>query len=321
MIRAAIVQQPPILLDRTATVRAAVNAVRDAAGAGANLVVFPEAYVPGYPVWIWRARPGTDARVMEHLHARLMANAVDIEGGDLQPLCIAAREHKTTIVCGVNERDTDFSRGTLYNSVVVIDADGAIVNRHRKLMPTYPERMVWGFGDASGLRVVDTPCGRVGTLICWENLMPLARYALYAQGVEIYIAPTYDCGDRSVATFRHIAREGGCWVLAAGTAVRGSDIPDDFPARAQLYPDAEEWVNLGDSLVVDPGGSVVAGPLRREVGVLYADIDLDRVAAAKRMLDVAGHYARPDIFQLHVNREPLTPVAFADGNRASAPGR
>lgn len=320
MSRVAIVQKPPVLLDRSETVRAAVNAVREAAGGGAKLVVFPEAYIPGYPIWIWRTRPGTDARVMDRLHARLLANAVDIDGGDLLPLCTAAKEHQVTIVCGVNERDAAFSRGTIYNSVVVIGPEGNLLNRHRKVMPTYPERMVWGFGDATGLRVVDTPCGRLGTLICWENLMPLARYALYAQGVEIYVAPTYDCGNRSIATFQHIAREGGCWVLAAGTAVRGRDVPDDFPAKAQLYPDSEEWVNLGDSVIVDPSGTVVAGPLRRETGVLYADVDLDRAAAAKRMLDVAGHYARSDIFQLHVNRRPLDPVDFVDG-KAPTPER
>ncbi len=315
MPRVAIVQKPSALLDRAQTLRGAVNAVREAAAGGAKLVVFPEAHIPGYPSWIWRLRPGTDATLYDRLHAQLLANSIDLAAGDLAPLCAAANEHKVTIVCGINERDAEFSRGTVYNTAVIIGPDGQLLNRHRKLMPTNPERMVWGFGDATGLRVVDTPCGRVGSLICWENLMPLARYALYAQGVEVYVAPTYDCGDRSVATFQHIAREGRCWVLAAGVAVRGRDIPDDFPGKTQLYPNPEEWVNLGDSLVVDPSGTIVAGPLRREVGILYADVDLEAVGLAKRTLDVVGHYARPDIFHLHVNRDPFRPVEF-DGPKS-----
>lgn len=310
MLRVAIVQKPPVLLDRAQTLRAAVIAVREAAAGGAKLVVFPETYVPGYPSWIWRLRPGTDAELYDRLHARLLANAVDLAGGDLAPLCAAANEHKVTVVCGIDERDAELSRSTLYNSVVVIGPDGAVLNRHRKLMPTNPERMVWGFGDASGLRVVDTPCGRIGTLICWENMMPLARAALYAQGVELYVAPTYDCGDRSIATFQHIAREGRCWVIASGTALRARDMPDDLPGKTEIYPDPEEWVNLGDSCVVDPSGKVVAGPLRREIGILYADIDPAVSAAAKRTFDAVGHYARPDVFTLHVNRDPLRSVTF-----------
>jgi nitrilase len=249
---------------------------------------------------------------MGQLHARLLANAVDVGGGDLDELCDAARAHDVTIVCGVDERDRTLGGGTLYNSVVVIGADGRVQNRHRKLMPTNPERMVHGLGDASGLRVVDTPAGRLGSLICWENYMPLARYALYAQGVEIYVAPTYDSGDTWICTMRHIALEGRCWVVGGGTALRASDIAQDFPARAGLFPDPEEWVNDGDSVVVDPTGKVVAGPLRREAGILYAEIDTARVAPSRRTLDVTGHYARPDIFELQVRRAPATPVRYVD---------
>ena len=166
-------------------------------------------------------------------------------------------------------------------------------------MPTNPERMVWGFGDASGLKPVDTPCGRVGTLICWESYMPLARYALYAQGVDIYVAPTYDSGERCIATMQHIAREGGCWVAGQRLRVPGPRHPATrFRARRELFPNPDEWVNPGDSVIVAPGGKIVAGPLHEEFGVLTADIDLERVGMARRSLDVVGHYARPDIFQL-----------------------
>jgi nitrilase len=310
MSRIAVVQRPPVLLDRAATLKSAVVAVAEAAQKGAQLIVFPEAFIPGYPAWIWRLRPGADMALTEQLHSRLRANAVSLADGDLAPLCEAARENKATVVCGIEERDTEFSRGTLYNTVVVIGPDGAVQNRHRKLMPTNPERMVWGFGDATGLKAVETPCGRIGTLICWESYMPLARCALYALGVDIYIAPTYDSGERWIATTQHIAREGGCWVVGSGCAIRASDIPDTVPGKAELFPSAQEWVNPGDSVIVAPGGKIVAGPLHEEFGILYAEIDLERVGMARRSLDVVGHYSRPDIFQLQVNTRPLRPVEF-----------
>lgn len=316
MSRIAIVQRPPTFLNRAETTATVVTSVREAATAGAQLIVFPEAFIPGYPAWIWRLRPGGDMGLSEQLHSLLLANSVRVDGDDLTPLREAARQNNVTVVCGVNERDTDFSRNTIYNSVVAIGPDGTILNRHRKIMPTNPERMVWGFGDASGLRAIETPCGRIGTLICWENYMPLARCALYAQGVDVYIAPTYDTGERWIATMQHIAREGGCWVLGSGCAFQARHIPDAVPGKAELYPDPEEWVNTGDSVVVAPGGKLVAGPLHKELGILYADVDLERIGPARRSLDTVGHYARPDIFQLHVNTGPLKPVEFNPSPRS-----
>jgi nitrilase len=310
--RLAVVQKAPVFLDRDQTLRHVVADIAEAAAGGAALVVFPEAYIPGYPIWTWRLRPGGDFGMSEELHAGLLKAAVSLDGDQLSPVMDAAAEHKVTVVLGINERDTEFSGATLYNTVVVIGPDGRLLNRHRKLMPTNPERMVWGFGDASGLRVVDSPCGRLGTLLCWENYMPLARYALYAQGVEIHVAPTYDSGDGWLGTLQHIAREGGCWVVGCGCAFRGQDVPDAFPHKAELYGESAEWVNQGDSVVVAPGGKIVAGPLRAEQGLLYADADLDRVAASRRSLDVAGHYARPDVFTLHVDRRRRSPAEFED---------
>jgi len=309
MSKIAVVQMPPVLLDRDATLEGAVKLVGEAAANGADLVVFPETFVPGYPIWVWRLRPGSDMALTNELYGSLFANAVDIERGDLAPLLTAAREHPVTIVCGMNERDGSASRGTLYNTVVVVGGSGEILNRHRKLMPTNPERMVHGFGDGSGLKVVDTPAGRIGTLLCWENYMPLARYALYAQGVEIYVAPTYDSGDAWIGTLQHIAREGRCWVVGSGFAMRVADIPGDFPERAELYPDADAWVNPGDSLVIGPDGVIIAGPMRKEIGVLYADVEPSAVAVARRSLDVAGHYSRPDVFELRLNTAPQRPFA------------
>ncbi len=314
MTNLAIVQKAPVFLDKQQTIELAAQTIDEAAARGAELIVFSEAFIPGYPAWVWRLRPGTDWTLCEQLHERLLENAVNLDADDLDPLYQAARRNEVTVVCGIEERDGGLGRATLFNSVVVIGSQGKLLNRHRKLMPTNPERMVWGFGDATGLRVIDTPAGRVGTLLCWENYMPLARYAIYAQGVEIYIAPTYDSGDNWISSLQHIGREGCCWVVGCGNLLRGRDIPDDFPQRDTLYPDADEWVNPGDSVVIAPGGEIVAGPLRKEAGILYCSIDPAAVGIARRALDVTGHYSRPDIFQLHVDTRAQSPVVFDDGN-------
>jgi nitrilase len=309
-VRVAVVQHPPVLLDRDATLARGVELVAEAARAGARLVSFPETWVPGYPEWLWRLRPGQDYALTGEIHARLLDSAVDLDAGQLQPLQDAAREHGVTVLVGVHERDGRFSRGTLYNTAVLVGPDGAILNRHRKLMPSNAERMVWGQGDGSGLRVVDTPVGRVGALICWESYMPLARFTLYAQGLDFYVAPTWDAGSGWVSTMRHIALEGRCWVLGNGTAMRGRDVPAGFPDRDRLFPDRDDWFNPGDSVVVGPNGRIVAGPLRDEHGILYADCDPAAAAAGRRTLDVGGHYGRPDLFRLEVRSEPRPPVVI-----------
>jgi nitrilase len=285
--------------------------IDEAAKGGATLIVFPEAYVPGYPAWIWRLRPGGDMAISGEIHARLRENSINLARGDLQPVQDAAAKHGVTVVLGINELDSEFSGTTMFNTVVVIGPDGTLLNRHRKLMPTNPERMVWGMGDASGLRVVDTPVGRLGALICWESYMPLARYALYAQDIEIYVAPTWDAGESWLATMRHIAKEAGCWVIGTATAMQGSDVPEDFPDRDRLFK-PDEWINDGDAVVVKPMGAIAAGPLNRQKGILYADIDRDAARRARRSLDVCGHYSRPDIFSFSVNRKPLHPASFSD---------
>lgn len=312
-VKIAICQKPPVLLNLEATINRAVESIDEASDEGAQLIVFPEAYLPGYPTWIWRLRPGGDMALGNQLHADLRNNAVDIAAGGLDPICDAAAERGVVVVMGLNEIDSEFSGSTLFNTVVVIGSDGTILNRHRKLMPTNPERMVWGAGDASGLRVVDTPVGRIGCLICWESYMPLARFALYSQDIDIYVAPTWDCGDTWLASMNHIAREGGCWVLSTATALQGADVPDEFPERSRLFKD-EEWINSGDAVVVKPFGGVVAGPLHREKGILYATIDLDAARNSRKSLDVAGHYGRPDLFHLEIDRRPLQPVTFVDDN-------
>ncbi len=310
-VKVAVIQKPPVLLDRSATMDVVLASIDEAVGEGASLLVFPEAYIPGYPTWIWRLKPGGDGALTGEIHARLRENAVDLDSGDLQPVQEAAAKYGITIVIGINERDSRFSGTTLFNTVVVIGPDGALLNRHRKLMPTNPERMVWGMGDASGLRVVDTPAGRLGVLICWESYMPLARYALYAQDIEIYVAPTWDTGESWLATMRHIAKEAGCWVISTATALQGCDVPSNFPDREKLYTE-DEWVNDGDAVVIKPMGAIAAGPLNRQKGILYAEIDVETARRARRSLDVSGHYSRPDIFSFAVDRKPLYPVVFSD---------
>jgi nitrilase len=309
--KVAVIQSPPVLLNREKTIEQALSRIDEAAKEGASLLVFPEAYLPGYPTWIWRLRPGGDMAVSSEIHARLRENSVDLARGDLQPILDAAGNHNITIVLGINEIDSRFSGTTLFNTVVIIGPDGRVLNRHRKLMPTNPERMVWGMGDASGLKVVDTPAGRLGALICWESYMPLARYALYAQEIDIYVAPTWDSGESWVASMRHIAKEAGCWVISTATALNGNDIPADFPERDKLFV-PNEWINDGGAVVIQPGGAIAAGPLTREPRILYAEIDKEMARRARRSLDVCGHYSRPDLFSFSVDRREQNPVVFID---------
>lgn len=307
----AVIQNPPVLLDLESTLEQTVGKIEEAAREGAELVVFPEAYLPGYPTWIWRLRPGTDIALSAEIHERLRKNSVDIEGGGLSPLSESAAKHGLTIVCGMSEIDSRYSGSTLFNTVVVIGPDGKLLNRHRKLIPTNPERMVWGRGDARGLQVIHTPVGRIGSLLCWENYMPLARYALYAQKMEVLIAPTWDCGEGWRATMRHIAREGGCWVITLATAIHAKDVPENFPDRERLFG-KDDWICDGDAVVFEPFGGPIAGPLHRKQETLYAEIDSEKAPAARRSLDVTGHYARADIFNLTVNRSATAPVSFSD---------
>jgi nitrilase len=311
-IRAAVVQRPPVLLDLAASLEVAIEALREAAGEGAELVVFPEAFLPGYPTWVWRLRPGVDHALSSEIHSRLRRNAVDLSRDGLRPFRDAVAEAGVTAAIGLHELDP-VSGSTLFNTVAVIGPDAALLHRHRKLMPTNPERMVWGMGDGSGLRVIETPAGRIGCLICWESYMPLARAALYAQDLEIYLAPTWDFGERWQATLRHVSTEGGCWVIGTATALQGRDVPAGFPGRDQLYPDPDEWINDGGATVVAPFGRLAAGPSNRDKAILYATIDRDRAADARRSLDVSGHYARPDVLRLTVDRSVRSPVSFEDG--------
>jgi len=309
-MKVAVVQYPPVYMDKAKSIERAVELIGEAAGQDSGLIVFPEAWLPGYPTFVWRLSPGADMKKTDELYALSQTNSVDLSKDDLGPVKEAAQEHGIVVVMGHQELDGALSGSTLFNSVAIIDADGRLLNNHRKLMPTNPERMVWGFGDGSTLKVVETAVGRIGALLCWENYMPLARYALYAQNIDIYCAPTWDSGASWLATMQHIAREGGCWVVGCATSLEASDIPESVIYRDELFPNADEWINPGDAVVYQPFGGALAGPMHKEKGLLVAEVDVSAARASRRKFDVTGHYARPDVFKLTVNRSSQSPVSF-----------
>jgi nitrilase len=293
--KVAAVQAAPVFLDREATVEKVASLTKEAAANGAALVVFPEAFVPTYPDWVWRTTPWADG----DWYARFADQSVDVPGAACDALGAVARDHALYLAVGVNERDG----GTIYNTLLYFGPDGALLGKHRKLMPTGGERLAWGQGDGSTLPVFDTPLGRLGGLICWENYMPLARAAMYEQRVDVYLAPTWDNSDVWVASMRHIAKEGRCYVIGVNSCIRGSDVPADLPGRDDIYGGDDDWASRGNSVIVDPYGNIVAGPITETEGIIYAEVDLAKVQQSRRQFDVVGHYARPDVFRLHVNRD------------------
>jgi nitrilase len=296
---AAAVQATPAFLDRDATIERCEKLIHEAGTNDAGLIVFPETFVPAYPDWVWRA-PAWEGPSAE-LYARLLENAVEVPGPATDALGRAAKRAKAHVVVGINERETN--GGTLYNTIVYLGPDGRLLGKHRKLVPTGGERLVWGMGDGSTLDVYDTPFGRLGGLICWENYMPLARTAMYAKGIDVWVAPTWAQGDNWVATLRHIAQEGRVYVIGVDIVMRGSDIPDDTPGR-DLWGGEDDWLNQGYSTIVDPGGEIMAGPLLGEEGILYAELNPAGARAARHQFDPVGHYSRPDVFRLDVDERP-----------------
>ena len=284
----AAVQATPVFLDRSATLEMTARYV---ASAEAELVVFPESFVPGYPDWVWRRPPMSDG----DWYARLVANAVLVDGADLDPVRDAARDAGRWVAVGVTERSRS---ATLYNTVVYIGPTGDIAGRHRKLVPTGAERMVWGNGNDHLLTVIDVGGVRIGSLICWENYMPLARMAMYERGIDVLLAPTWDNSDEWVPTLRHIAKEGQIFVVGVSAFLRGSDVPRDLSGADELYGGEDDFMSRGNTTIVAPGGEVLAGPLIGEAGVVSAELDLSRIAAGRRMFDPTGHYARPDVLSL-----------------------
>jgi nitrilase len=298
-VKAACVQAEPAVLDREATLAKLETLTAEAAGNEATLVVFPEAFVPVYPSSTWaKALAGWSAPEAKAVFATIAREAIAVPGAETERLGATAREHGVVLVTGVTEIEPT-RPGTLYNTLLIHDADGRLVLAHRKLVPTNHERLVWGQGDGGGLTAVDTAAGRVGGLICWENYMPLARFALYDSGIEIYLAPTADDGDSWQSTLVHIARESRAFVISPCHFQRASAYPDDFPLRDEL--DGIDVLGRGGSAILGPDGRYLAGPLYDEEGILYADLDRDRVIEERQRFDPVGHYHRRDVFDLTVN--------------------
>jgi nitrilase len=297
-VKVACVQAEPVILDREATVDKLVGLAAEAAGEGASLLVFPEAFIPVYPSSTWaKALAGWGDERAKDAFARLAAEAVAVPGEAADRIGEAAREHGVWIVTGVTEVDPQ-RPGTLYNTLLYHGPDGRLALRHRKLVPTNHERLVWGQGDGGGLRAIPTGLGRIGGLICWENYMPLARFALYESGVEIYIASTADDSEAWQSTLVHIARESRAFVVAPSHFQRASSYPDDFPLRDEL--EGLDVIGHGGSAILAPDGSYLAGPLYGEEGVLYAELDPAVLLAERQRFDPAGHYHRPDVLRLKV---------------------
>ncbi len=292
--KVAAVQATPSYLDREATLDIAVEEVRKAGADGAQLVVFPESFVPGYPDWVWRTNPWHD----REWYARFQDQAVEVDGPALDGLRAAAEEAGVWVALGITERTR---AGTLYNAVVYIDSRGQVAGLHRKLVPTGAERLVWANGTGPMLTVVEVGGVRVGSLICWEAYMPLARAALYEKGIDVLLAPTWDNSDVWVPTLRHIAKEGQVFVVGVTAYLRGCDVPRDLPDAAAKYGGEEDHLSYGNTTILAPGGEILEGPLVGTAGTLTSVLDLDRVAAGRRLFDPTGHYSRPDVLSLTIN--------------------
>jgi nitrilase len=302
MIRAAVVQAAPVMFDLDATLEKVRWLTSDAAAKGAQLVVFPEAFVSGYPKGLdFGARVGSRTPEGRKMFRRYFESSVELPSPAAAELGAIARDHAVFLVIGVIERDG----GTLYCTVLFFSPAGELMGKHRKLMPTAMERLVWGMGDGSTMPVFETPLGRIGAVICWENYMPLLRMAMYAKGIELYCAPTVDDRDTWARSMQHIAFEGRCFVLSAVQFLERKDCPED-------YPDTASVLIRGGSVIVNPQGVVLAGPDYRGETILVADLDRNEIVEGKFDLDVAGHYARPDVFRLVVNEAAAPATEFED---------
>jgi len=298
-IRVAAVQAAPIHLDLNRSLQKALALIAEAAALGAKLIVFGETFLPGYPAWLDCCR---DVAIWDHepvkkVFARLRENSVVVPSETTDAIGGTARDHGVVVNIGVHERVTEGAgRGTLYNTMLTFGADGALLQKHRKIMPTYSERMIWGQGDGSSLRAVQTELGRVGGLICWEHWMPLARQALHTSGEDIHVAAWPQVKEMNLVASRHYAFEGRCFVIACGSIMRASEIPAELELIESLKQNPDALVLNGGSAIIAPDGKVIAGPVFEAETILTADLDFSRIAEESLALDVTGHYFRPDIF-------------------------
>jgi aliphatic nitrilase len=302
---AAAVQAAPVYLDREATIDKACELIEEAGNAGARLIVFPETWVPMYP--FWHSTPGVFSG---KLFVKLWKNAVEVPSNETNRLAQAAKRANAYVAIGINERDT-VGRGTIFNTLLYLSPTGEVMHRHRKLMPTFTERTVWGFGDGSDLDVMDTELGRLSGLICWEHEMTLAKYALYAQGEQVHcgVWPAYTFqNDHIDFGSRQYAFEGACFVVAACGVVGAEGYPDELGAAPKAN---------GGTSIIGPDGKYIAGPIFDTEEILYGEIDIERAIVEKHSRDIAGHYARPDVFQLVMNTRRKPIMSFMDTGAAA----
>jgi len=313
MVRVAVIQAAPVIMDRELTVEKTRSLALEAAEKGAKIVVFPEAFIPAYPRGMtFGTNVGSRSQEGRQDWARYWKNSVLVPSSTTDALSETARQAAVYLAVGIIERESEGSQSTLYCTVIYFGPDGALLGKHRKLKPTASERLIWGEGDGSTLTVVDTPYGKMGGLICWENYMPLARAAMYDNGVSLYLAPTADSRDVWQASMKHIALEGRCFVLACNQFVTKEMYPKDLACYAELES-ASEIMCRGGSAIISPMGEYVAGPVYGKEEILIADLDLDLIPQSRFDFDVTGHYARPDVFQLIVNTEKKVNVKKIDG--------
>jgi predicted amidohydrolase len=314
----AAVIQAEASADPGQAVERTVDLAREAAARGAQLIAFPETWIPGYPMWLDVCR---DAGLWDHtpvkrVFGRMAEHSVEVPGPATDAIASVARETRATIVIGVSERVASGpGRGTLYNSLLTFDETGLLANHHRKLMPTYTERMVWGAGDTAGLRSADTAAGRVGGLVCWEHWMPLARQTLHESGEDIHVAVWPTVHEMHQVASRHYAFEGRCFVLAAGALMRADSLPPELEPHPAKVADRSEWVLRGGSAIIGPDGAYLVSPLFEEPGILIAELHLDRVREESMTLDVTGHYHRPELFTFEVRKSPRRTVAHRGAER------
>ncbi len=309
-VKVAVVQAAPVLFDKTLAIEKACHLIKEAGAKGSKLVLLPEAFIPAYPRGFnFGMVVGNRSEEGRSLWKRYWENCIEIPGPEIDVLGKAAKEAGVYLAIGVIERDGVFSHGTLYCSLLYFGPDGSFLGKHRKLRPTGAERLIWGDGDGSTMPVLPTEFGKIGGLICWENYMPLARMAMYGKGVEIYLAPTADPRETWQATMRHIACEGRCFVLGCNQFVTKDMYPSDLETSETLN-NQPEIMCRGGSVIISPLGEILAGPLYDKEDILYAELDLSQISKGKVDFDVVGHYARPDIFKLYVNSEPMLPVIY-----------
>ncbi len=313
MVHIAAVQAAPVYMNLERSLAKALNLIAEAAMKRAQLIVFPETWLPGYPAWLDHCRDVAlwDNPVVKKLYAKLVDNSVTIPGPVTEIIAATAREYQTTVVIGVHERVAEGpGRGTLYNTLLTFGPTGLILNRHRKVMPTFGERLIWGQGDSTGLKVAETPVGRIGGLICWEHWMPLARQVMHNAGEDIHIAAWPAVKEMNQIASRHYAFEGRCFVVAAGAIMRARDLPSELETVASLTANPDAFILDGGSAVIGPDGQYVAGPAFDCEALVMARVNLERIREESLALDVTGHYHRPDLFDLRLKAESSRDAAM-----------